>query len=564
MSIKRSRLLFAATLTLLFSSASKAQQWGNYTLYSVSNSTNAYLIDTTSAVLHTWTFNTNSKTGYSSYLMPGGTLVRSVAHNGNTFNGGGMTGQVQKYDYAGNLIWDYVYSTSTYCMHHDICPLPNGNVMLISYESKTSAEATAAGCTNPMTIWSEKIVEVQPTGATTGTIVWEWHLWDHLVQNVDATKANYQTSIIDHPELLNINFQTAKDWLHMNGIDYNPVLDQIVVSSHNLNQWFIIDHSTTTAEAASHSGGNAGHGGDFLYRYGNPSSYTASGSTVLNVTHDSHWIPEGVPHAGRIAGFNNRGISNTQSSIDFIDPPLNVYNYDRTAGQAYDPLTYDYRLACTGYSSNMGNSQQLPNGNQLVCLATAGLMYEVDSNGTTLWSKTATGNVPQAFRYEECYVNNAAPAIPTISNSNDTLYSTTADSYQWYLNGVQIPGATSQSFVPTQNGVYLVKVTDVLACVYSYSTGLNFTMSTTGVSTTNAVKNLNIYPNPTNGIVNLQSAILNVNSFEISVYDQFGKLISKSKSNPIVDLSNLANGVYFLNINTDQGSTTKKVTLYHD
>ena len=124
-------------------------------------------------------------------MLPGGNLIRSIAHSGNSFNGGGMCGEVQTSDYNGNILWDFVYSTPTYCTHHDICPMPNGNVLLISYETKTAAEATQAGCSQSIIIWSEKIVEVKPTGPTTGDIVWEWHVWDHLVQSANVSKDNY-------------------------------------------------------------------------------------------------------------------------------------------------------------------------------------------------------------------------------------------------------------------------------------------------------------------------------------------------------------------------------------
>jgi hypothetical protein len=548
-------------LLFFFSTIATAQQWGNYTLYSVSNSTNAYLIDTASAIFHTWTFPSNARTGYSSYLLPGGDLIRTVSRSGNSFNGGGMTGQLQKYDFAGNLTWDFVYSTSTYCMHHDICPLPNGNVLLIAYESKTAAEATAAGSSQAITIWSEKIVEVQQTGPTTGTVVWEWHLWDHLVQDHDPTKANYQASIVDHPELLNINYATQRDWIHMNGIDYNPMLEQIVVSSHNLDQWFVIDHSTTTAEAASHSGGNSGKGGDFLYRYGNPDSYGASGSTVLNVTHDSHWIPENCPNAGSIVGFNNRGISSTQSAVDRIVPPVNGYNYDITPGQAYLPLIYDERHACNGYSSNMGNSQHLPNGNMLVCMATSGLIYEVDPAGNLLWSKTATGSVAQAFRYDECYVNNAAPAIPAISQVVDTLISTPAVSYQWYFNGVQFPGATEQTFLPTQEGRYVVRITDANGCVYQYSPGFDFVFSSTSISQNNLASKVSLYPNPTTGIIHIDNSAFGGKSYKSFLYDQFGKLIYSSMNNSELDLNSYENGVYFVTLVSETGTVSKKISL---
>ncbi len=539
----------------------QAQQWGDYTLYSVSNSSTAQLVDTNGTVFKTWTFASSAKTAYSSYLMPGGILWRSVSNSGNQLMGGGMTGRVQKVDYSGTILWDFTYSSSTYCLHHDICPLPNGNVLLISYDVKSAAQVTAAGGTFNGTMWSEKIMEVQPTGASTGNIVWEWKLWDHLVQNTNSSAANYQTSIVNHPELLNINYSPQKDWIHMNGIDYNPMLDQIALSSHNINQWFIIDHSTTTAEAASHTGGNAGKGGDFLYRYGNPSSYGATGATVLNVTHDAHWIPEGVPNAGRLVGFNNRGISNTQSSVDQIDIPLNGYNYNLVAGSAYSPTIYTQRHACTGYSSNMGNSEQLPNGNMLVCLATAGVMYEIDAAGNTLWSKTASGNVPQAHRYMACFVNNPGPSIPVITLNGSSLDATAgASTYQWYLNGQQVSGATNASFSPAQPGIYVVRITDSNGCVYSYSAGYNYNPTGIKENTSNTFES--IYPNPTTGIINIEATTLNGEHFEVVIADLAGRIIMNGKDQNVFNLSSLKNGVYTVTIKSTTGADSfQKITL---
>jgi len=544
------KVLFFSLSILMFTQLN-AQQWGDYTLYSVQNSSTTYLIDTNNTVYHTWTHAGTDKTGYSSYLMPDKTLWRSVKTS-TQLNGGGMTGKVQKVDWNGNVLWNFTYSSSTYCLHHDICPLPNGNVLLISYDVKTAAESSAAGRTASGAVWSEKIIEVKPTGATTGDIVWEWKLWDHLVQNVDATKSNYQTSISEHPELLNINYNsTAQDWVHMNGIDYNPILNQIAFSSHMLNQWFVIDHSTTIAEAASHAGGFAGKGGDFLYRYGNPGSYGTTGSTVLNVTHDAHWIPEGSPDAGRLVGFNNQGISNQQSAVDQVNVPLNGYNYDHTAGQAYTPLIYDERLACNGATSNMGNSQQLPNGNALVCMAMQGLIYEVDPSGATIWSKTTTGTVPQAFRYSDCYVNGTNIPIPTITETGGVLLSTTADSYQWYLNGQQIPGATSQSFTPTANGIYLVKTMDNAACFKQYSESYVYVNSAGLIEWNNTT--VPIYPNPS------QSGIFHVDLKEGATYEVFsllGERVLEQSNNPVLNLSLEGNGVYLVKIQSNQGATS--------
>jgi hypothetical protein len=61
----------------------------------------------------------------------------------------------------------------------------------------------------------------------------------------------------------------------MNSIDYNPDLDQIALSVKGNSEAWIIDHGTTTAQAAGHTGGRRGQGGDLLYRWGNPLTYRA-------------------------------------------------------------------------------------------------------------------------------------------------------------------------------------------------------------------------------------------------------------------------------------------------
>ncbi|MBK9718012.1 MAG: T9SS type A sorting domain-containing protein [Saprospiraceae bacterium] len=395
-----SQLVF---LILVISSKLASQQWGDYTLIAPNNSTTAQLVDTDAVVVKTWNLN-GSMTGYSSHLMPGGFLWRTVRYSPNSFAGGGQTGKVQKLAWDGTLLWDFVYSTTAYSMHHDICPMPNGNVLLISYEKRTAAEVSAAGSTFNGEMWPDKVVEVKPTGLTTGDVVWEWKVWDHLVQNTNASKANYQSSIVNHPELLNIN-------------------------------------------------------------------YKPSMTNYLKVTHDAHWIPETAPNSGRLAGFNNQGISNTKSCVDQVNPPLNGYLYDITSGKAFDPSIYTYRHTANGYSSNMGSSQELPNGNLLVCLATAGTVYEINSTGATLWSKTYNGAIPQAFRYSKCQLENPAPPIPKIIQIGTSLNSLDAASYQWYLNGQAIKDEQSKSITPTKAGIYLVRTTNELGCVYQYSKG---------------------------------------------------------------------------------------------
>ena len=536
-----------------------AQQWGDYILYSTQSSTTTTLLDTNRTVYKTWS-HVGYKTGYSSYLAPGGYLYKTISKSGVSFTGGPICGQIIKMDWAGNIVWNYTYSTTDYCSHHDFHVMPNGNVLLIAYERHTAAEVAALGGSFNGEVWSEHVAEIKQTGTTTGEVVWKWRVWDHMLQTTDASKPNYYAAALDHPELLNINYKSKKDWLHMNGIDYNPITDQIAVSSHNLNEWYIIDHSTSTEEAASHTGGFSGKGGDILFRWGNPAAYGATGTAILNVTHDAHWIPEGVPNAGRLVGFNNKGASATKSSVDQIILPQNGYNFDRIAGQAFAPSTYTERHASTGYTNNMGNSQQLPNGNMLVCLALSGVVYEINSAGTTLWSKTMGGSVSQSFKYEKCYVENQAPTQPTISKDATTLTASSASAYQWYKNGVLIEGANQQTYTPNEEAIYVVRIKDTAACFNVYSASYKYSNTSTGMNDDLKLNELKVFPNPSTGLFNLE--LDGITDFNTMVFSMNGDLVFEGENIKEIDLSSLANGVYFLHVSSENKvSVTKKLVI---
>ncbi len=450
-----------------------AQKWPGYTLVANGNATTARLVDTTGVIYKQWTGLTGGGTGYSSYLLPGKILLRSVKQNPVSpfTNTGGACGAFQKVDWNGTVLWTYTISNSSHYSHHDLCPMPNGNVMVIAYEYHTNAEYQAAGGTGAFTngIWSEKVMEVKQNGANGGDVVWQWRVWDHLVQNANAAKSNYKASISDNPQLLNINYNPGNhiDWMHMNGIDYNPYLDQVALSSHWLNEMYVIDHSTTTAEAASHTGGNSGKGGDLLYRWGNPAAYGATGTTNFNVIHDAHWVPRGCPNEGYLVGINNM-YSGTQSSIDFVNPPVNGYNFSKTSGQAYGPSAYSKRIVCTGRTTNEGNSQQYPNGNTLICLALSGNIYEVDSTGKTVWTYSTGGQTAQASKYTDCFLN--GPVVNVTASSSivcsgsavqltATATGGTSYTYDWTSEPAGFFSSSPNPLVnPTVSTAYICKV----------------------------------------------------------------------------------------------------------
>ena len=357
-----------------------------YTLFAPLNYDTSYLIDNDGRLIQSWTM---ASAGVTPYLLEDGSIIRSVPFG------------AERVTWDGARVWTYVYSGGL--AHHDIEVLPNGNVLMIVWETKSAAEAIAAGRDPDQLpegkLWPEFIIEVEPTGPTSGNVVWEWHSWDHLVQDYDAMQNNYAV-VGDHPELIDINFidsrvaQSGADWHHANAIDYNEELDQIVLSVRHFSEIWVIDHSTTTQEAEDHEGGTRGKGGDILYRWGNPQAYRAGDrdDQQLFLQHDSRWIEQGLPGEGNILVFNNgnQRLGLDFSSVDEIVPPLDLDgNYALAPGEAYGPAapTWTYTAANPSgfFASFISGATRLLNGNTLIDDGPAGTLFEVTADGKTVW-----------------------------------------------------------------------------------------------------------------------------------------------------------------------------------
>jgi hypothetical protein len=374
-----------------------------YTLYAPEYSSTTYLIDMDGNIAHTW--ESDYIQGLAVYLLEDGKLIRNCLANLNpTFLAGGITGRMEIHDWYGELDWEFEYSSDEYCLHHDYEVLPNGNILMIAWESKNRSECILAGI-DPTNfelneLWPDHIIEINPASSSCENIVWEWHVWDHLIQDVDPSKNNYGI-VEEHPELIDINFlnesDTEKDWLHTNSIDYNKEFDQIILSVHKFNEIWVIDHSTTTEEAAGHIGGNSGKGGDLLYRWGNPKTYRAGNDSdqKLYGQHDAQWIEKGCPGEGNILFFNN-GLNRPgidYSSVDEIIPPVNENGeYFIEEGKAYGPekpiWSYIAKNPKDFYSSRISGAQRLNNGNTLICVGDVGFFFEVTHDKEIVWKYT--------------------------------------------------------------------------------------------------------------------------------------------------------------------------------
>ena len=477
-----------------------AQTFNGYALYNNMGSYTSYLIDKNGTIAKSWSCNLEGN--YSVKLKDNGNIVRGGYNNNNVLNAPATSGIIQELDPSGNVVWEFEYSNSSHVSHHDFTLLPNGNVILTAYEVKTISQLTQAGYNDIFgfgnDLWPTHFIEVQQNGSG-GQIVWEWHMWDHLIQDYNATKDNYGV-IANSPQLMDINAVSpgfggfgSGDWFHINGIDYNPTLDQLVFTSRYASEFFIIDHSTTTAEAASHLGGNAGMGGDFLFRWGNPPNYGSTSPQVIPAAvHDPRWIKAGRPYEGYIEFFNNEGQSNGNSAIDAINPPLNGYNYT-----GFGPATYEWRHNCLVSSTGQSAHDRMTNGNTFVNVSGA-YMYEVDSLNNMVWQYN--DGPAKAFRYE-------------------------CD----HLGIIALLGADPCGLVGVEE----------------------FSDENIGVS-----------PNPSNGIFNIIGIPSNLNSLNIVVSDMYGKKIIQPIDNNSIDLSYFDNGIYFLHISVNGGKIlVKKVSL---
>ncbi len=392
-----------------------------YTLFAPIGSTTTFLIDNCGREIHSWP--SAYVPGLSVYLLEDGSIVRAGQYPNPVFMSlGGYGGIIERISWDGQVLWSYKLSSSVDVQHHDVLPMPNGNVLAIAVDRRTQEEALAMGRAqlSAKELWSEKIVEIHPTGPTSGEVVWEWRLWDHLIQDVDSTLPHY-ASIQLHPELLDINagqdLPAQSDWIHLNSVDYNAERDEILLSSHHLSEVWVIDHSTTTAEAAGHTGGKRQRGGDFLYRWGNPQNYKngSAEDQYFGNQHNAHWIRNGLEDAGKIMVFNNNawktGPVKKFSAIDVFAAPLNTDGSYQHDSLRFGPVAASWRYTASPadsfYASFISGCQRLPNGNTLICNGPSGTFFEVDSKGTELWRYVNPISSNGALKQGSTAINNS-------------------------------------------------------------------------------------------------------------------------------------------------------------
>lgn len=499
--------------------------------------TETYLINSCGEVVNQWT--SAYPPGNAVYLLEDGSLLRAGKVGNTTIVFGGTGGIVEKFDWDGNLTWSYTVSSDTTLQHHDIFPMPNGNVLVLAVTIMSNAEAIQAGrdpsFLTDSVLYNEQIMEIEPVGVDQANIVWEWNVKDHLIQDFDVTKDNFGV-VEDNPQLLDINFlgglSGSANWLHVNSIQYNDNLNQIVMSSRHLSELYIIDHSTTTSEASTNMGGVYGNGGDFLYRWGNPQSYRQGiqSDQKLFGQHYPHWIPDGLPNAGQLILFNN-GFSRAPSfsEVFIFTPPTTAPGvYEYVPDTAYGPTSTDYTYTnpddpINFFSRILSSAQVLPNGNILICDGDSGYFFEIDSSNNIVWE----------------YINPTG-ATGILSQGDDPvgIPNLVFRAIKYDLAYPAFTGRDLTPGIPIELNSGINEPCDVLSTEeFSF-------------------QDLAIYPNPATDIIKVNSTQL---ISKIEIYNSLGALINQVSDVNEINVSNYDSGIYFLRISSNLRSVTKKI-----
>lgn len=271
----------------------------------------AILADAEGKVVHRWDTNLTGG-GHTSYLLETGGILRIGKRNGSGIGPMASADTMQITDRTGKAVWqlnaeDLDIEGNKILFHHDMQMRPNGNIFALIYEQLSAEEAAAAGWTpeNVTSFWSDGVMEIKPNLEDgSHEVVWQWRFIDHIVQDKDPEALNYGV-VADHPSRIDANFPpnynpSSAARQHVNSIDYNAELDQIVLSSFIYDEVWMIDRGITAKEAS-------GRAGDLLFRYGNPAAYDkgTDKDRLFAKQHDASWIKNGYPGAGNLLVFNN-------------------------------------------------------------------------------------------------------------------------------------------------------------------------------------------------------------------------------------------------------------------
>lgn len=229
------------------------------------------------------------------------------------------------------------------------------------------------------------------------------------------------------------------------------------------------------------------------------------------------------------------------------------------------------------------NVQIVPSGPLTFCQG-GNVKLHVTGASTYLWSTISTLDtimVSQSGKYmvwgadtNQCVDSASAVVtvhplpVPVIMLSGQSL--TTAlpyATYQWYIGNMSIPNAVQQVYIPIQNGIYKVEVTDSNGCI---GISQNYTLSNIGIESRDGIAlSIAACPNPAQGMTRFICSVPKKGKCTFGLTDFTGRAIRtetlESEGGSVTvsfDASLLSPGIYFYYIEYQGKRITKKLTVY--
>ena len=210
-------------------------------------------------------------------------------------------------------------------------------------------------------------------------------------------------------------------------------------------------------------------------------------------------------------------------------------------------------IAVSGANSTIFSSSTLSNNDIVTCVLT--------SNAPCASTTTVTSTGTPITIYP-------IPATPTITHVGTVLTSSSATGNQWYLNGVIIIGATSQSYTSTINGIYTVIVDNNNGCPSNVSA--NYVENSVGLyDVANEGTHFVIFPNPSNGLFTVVFTSSEIMKYKIELINELGQIVFLEEIKDFngtytkdFDVTQKGRGEYFLRITDSKKNQMEKVIVY--
>ena len=158
---------------------------------------------------------------------------------------------------------------------------------------------------------------------------------------------------------------------------------------------------------------------------------------------------------------------------------------------------------------------------------------------------------------------NSIPNTPILTLTKGTLTSNILYGNQWYYGDSLIHNAVTNSYTPSKEGNYHVIVAGTVCPSSAPSNIISYTPLTSlkQVSENNDVQ---IYPNPTSGLINVQINVKSETGYSIEMYDEKGTLlqvIKKTRKENIfaINFEKFSKGIYTLSIISGNKTFDRKI-----